>query len=84
MVIVFDRDKAERLQHTIGDASHGAQHLGHAVHRTCLRLEGDFYEVTLSQRLCKSQQATSGGNGLEFGFRTAAVFQTNRCQDGIA
>lgn len=48
MIIVFDRDKTERLQHTFGEASHGAQYLGHAVDRTCLRLKSYFDEVSLS------------------------------------
>jgi hypothetical protein len=54
------------------------------VHRAGLRLESDFYEVSLCQRLRDAQQPSGHGNGLEFRFGAAAVFETNRSQDGIS
>ena len=74
MVVILKRDKAECLQYTVSHFPHGAEDFGHAVHGTGLRLESDFYEVTLAQRLGEAQQAASHGNGLEFRFGAPAVF----------
>ena len=48
-----------------------------------LCLESDFDEVALSERAIEAQQASGYRDGLEFGFRAAAIFKTNRSQDGI-
>lgn len=74
MIVVLDRHEAEGLQHTVGEASRRAQDFRHAVNRAGLRLEGDFDEVPLRERLRQAQQAPGGGNGLEFGFGAAAIF----------
>jgi hypothetical protein len=74
MVVILKRHKAERLQHALCHLLHRAEDFGHSVHRASLRLEGNFHEVTLRQRLRQLQQATGNGNGLEFSFGAAAVF----------
>jgi hypothetical protein len=74
MVLVLQSDEAERLLHAVRHLPHGAENLGHSVHRPSLRLKGNFDEVALCQRLGQLQQATGHGNGLEFSFSAAAVF----------
>ena len=84
MVVVFDRHEAEGLQHAVGQLPHGTEDFGHAVHRTGLCLKSDFDEVARAKRLLQAQQASRSRDGLEFGFRAAAIFKTNRSQDGIS
>ena len=74
MVVVLERNKAEWLQHSVRRLAHGAEDFGHAVHRTSLRLERDFDEVALSQRLGQMQQSAGRRNGLEFRFCAPAIF----------
>ena len=57
------------------------ENFGHPVHRAGLRLECNFDEVALAQRLRQEQQASGYRDGLEFRFRTAAVFKANRSQN---
>ena len=83
MVVILERYKPERLQYGVGHLAQRSENLGHAMHRACLRLKGNFDEVTLSQRLGHLQQATSHGNSLESTFSAAAVFETDRSQDRI-
>jgi len=84
MVVVLDGHEAEGLQHAVSQLLHGAEDFCHPVHWTGLRLEGNFDKVALPERLRDTQQASGYGDGLEFGFRAASVFQTNRSQDGIS
>jgi hypothetical protein len=84
MILVLERDEAERLQYTIGHLPHCRQNLGHAVHWPGLRLKSNFDEVAASQRMRQPKQAASYGNGLEFSFCAPAVFKSDRSQDGIA
>jgi hypothetical protein len=81
MVIVLDRHEAKRLQNAVVQLPRRSENFGHTVYRASLRLEGNFNEVARAQRLLQAQQASGDGNGLEFGFRTAAIFKTNRSQD---
>jgi hypothetical protein len=81
MVVVLDRHEAERLQHAVIELAGRSENFGHPVHRASLRLEGNFDEVTLAERLRQAQQASGYGDGLEFRFRTAAVFKANRSQN---
>ena len=74
MIFIFQCDEAKRLEHMVHHLQRGAQYFSHAVHRPCLRLEGDFDEVALSQGMCQAQQSTGGGDGLKFSFGAAAVF----------
>ena len=84
MVFVLERYETERLQYTIQGLPRGAENFGHAMHRTGLRLERDFHEVALHQRFRQAQQASGGGDGLEFGFGAAAVLEPDRSQDGVS
>ena len=84
MIIILDGYKAERLQHAVLQAPHRAEEFGHSVYRAGLRLEGDFDKVSLRERLRHAQQASGYGNGLEFCFGAAAVFEADRSQDGIS
>src|SRR5512133_1149523 len=54
------------------------------MHRPGLRLERNFDEVTLRQRLSQSEQAARYGYRLQFSFRAASIFQTDRSQNGIS
>jgi hypothetical protein len=83
MVVILKSHKAEWLQYAVGHRAHGGENFGHAVHRACLGLKGNFDKVTLAQRLGHLQQATSHGNSLELSFCAAAVFETDRSQDRI-
>ncbi len=84
MIVVFKRDEAEGLQDTIFHFPRRGKNLGHAVHRSGLRLKSNFDEVALSQRMGHLQQAAGHGNSLEFGFGASAVFETDRSQDRIS
>ena len=74
VIVIFNRDEAEGLQHAIVHLPRWAQNFGHAVHRPCLRLKCNLDEVTLRQRLGQLQQAPGHGDGLEFSFGAPAVF----------
>jgi len=84
MVVVLQRHKAERLQNAVGHLPRRAEDFSHAVHRASLRLKSNFNEVALSQRMGQVQKASGHGNGLEFSFGAAAVFETDRSQDRIS
>ena len=84
MIIIFDGHKPEWLQHSIGHTSRRAQNLGHAMHRPGLCLERNFDEVTLRQRLSQPEQAARYRDGLQFSFRAASIFQTDRSQNGTS
>jgi hypothetical protein len=81
MVVILDRDEAEGLQHAVVELSRRAEDFRHPVHRTGLRLEGNFDEIARAQGLRQAQQASGYRDGLEFGFRAAAIFKTNRSQN---
>jgi hypothetical protein len=81
MVVIFERDEAKWLQNGARHLPRGAENFGHAMHRACLRLKGDFDKVTLTERLSQLQQAASHGNGLEFRFCAPAVFESDGSQD---
>jgi hypothetical protein len=84
MIVILERHEAERLQHAVRRLARRAQDFGHAVYRPGLGLKRDFYEVALAQRLRYAQQASGHGDGLEFSFSAAAVFEPNRSQNGIS
>jgi hypothetical protein len=84
MVVVLDGHEAERLQHAVGQLLRGAEDLGHTVDRTGLSLERDLDKVARAQRLLQAQQASGNGDAVEFSFRAAAIFETNRSQNGIS
>ena len=81
MIVILDRNKAERLQNAVIEAPHRAQDFGHPVNRAGLRLKSDFHKVTFPQALGQAQQSTGCGDALQFGFCAAAIFKTNRSQD---
>ena len=84
MIVVLDCHEAKRLQHAVVEFAHRAQDFSHRMHGTSLGLERDFHEVARAQRPIEAQQASSDGDGLEIGFRAAAVFEANRSQDRIS
>src|SRR5258708_20150919 len=49
VIIVFESDETERLQHARRRLAHGRENLGHAVYRTRLSLKCNFYKLTLRQ-----------------------------------
>jgi hypothetical protein len=84
MIVVLKGDEPEGLQHSVRHPLHGAENFRHPVDRPGLRLKGNFDEVALCQRLRQSEQAAGHGNGLQFCFGAAAIFEANRSQDGIS
>jgi hypothetical protein len=84
VVIILKGHEAERLQHAIRHIAHRAQSFSHPVDRAGLGLKSDLDEITLRQRLCEAQQPAGCGDGLEFRFGAASVFEANRSQDGIS
>jgi len=74
MVIVFERDEAERLQHPRGRLAHGAEKLCHPVHRSRLRLKCQLDKVALRQRTRQLQKSASDRDGLKFSFCVPAIF----------
>jgi hypothetical protein len=74
MVVVLDRDEAERLQYAIRCLSHGAEDLGHGVDWARLRLKCNFDEIALRQRTRQLQQSARRRDGLEFSFSVPAIF----------
>ena len=81
MIVILNRHEAERLQHAVVQLSRRSENFRHPVYRAGLRLEGNFNEVALTQRLLQAQKASGYGDGLESGFRAAAIFETNRSQN---
>lgn len=51
MVIILERDEAERLQYAGRAARDRVEDFSHAVHRARFCLKGDFNKVTLSELL---------------------------------
>ena len=80
MVIVLDRHEAKRLQNAVVQLPRRSENFGHTVYRASLRLEGNFNEVARAQRL-RRRNRPPVTKWFEFGFRTAAIFKTNRSQD---
>lgn len=84
MVVILKRNESERLQDAVIQAAHRTEDFCHPVDRSSLRLKGDFDEVAFPQRLRQAEQSSGGGNGLEFRFRAAAIFEANRSQYRIS
>jgi len=74
VVVILERDEAERLQHSARRLLQGAENFSHAVHRTRLRLKCEFDERSGSKRMLQLQQPAGYGNGLKFSFSAPAVF----------
>ena len=74
MVVIVERDEAERLKHAICRLADGAENLGHTAHGPRLRLKCKFDEGSISERTRQLQQAASRRNGLEFSFSVPAIF----------
>ena len=47
MIVIFNRDEAERLQYSVIHLPRRAENFGHAMHRPRLRLKSNFDEVAL-------------------------------------
>ena len=75
MVVVAQRDEAERLQGPVRGRPHRREHFRHATHRSGLRLKGDFDKISLAERFRQAQQASRDGDSLEFSFGALAIFQ---------
>jgi hypothetical protein len=60
VVIVLDRDEAERLQDTSCCLAQRAKDLSHAVHRARLRLKCEFDECAIVQPTRQLQQSAGG------------------------
>ena len=84
MIIIVQRDEAERLQHSVCRLPRRLEDLGHAVDRARMRLKRYLDERAVSQRMCHLQQPAGDRDGLEFSFSVPAIFQANRSQDRIA
>ena len=84
VIVIFERDEAERLQHAVSRLARGSQYLRHAAHRAGLGLESDFYKISVSQRLPHTQQSAGYGNRFELSFSVTSVFQPDRSQDCIS
>jgi hypothetical protein len=75
MVVVTQRDEAERLQRSVGSRADRSQHLGHASDRSGLGLKSYLDKISLRQRPGQAQQSAGYRNGLEFGFGALTIFQ---------
>ena len=74
VVIIFERNEAEGLQHSSARLASRTEKLGHAVYGTGLGLKCDFDEITLAERRRQLQEPASCRDGLEFSFCAAAIF----------
>ena len=81
VIVIFERDEAERLEHSVLRFPHGAEYLGHGAHWAGLRLKRYFDEIALGKRTRQSQQSARRRNGLEFSVSVPAILETNRSQD---
>lgn len=84
VVVIFNGNEPEWLQHSVGKVPHRAENFGHAVHRTGLSLESNFDKVALGEGLSQTKQSASYGNGLQVSFGATSVFQTDGSQNGIS
>jgi hypothetical protein len=74
VVVILERDEAERLQYSVHRLPHGAQDLSHAMDWPRLRLKCQFDERTGSKGMLQLQQSTGHGDALEFSSCTPAIF----------
>lgn len=60
MIIILERDEAERLHYSSARFAGWGEQFRHTVHRTGLCLERDFDKVALSQRRGHLKQSSGG------------------------
>ena len=84
MIVIAQRDEAERLHNSLARSPHGSQHLGHTMNRARLRLKSDLDKIALSQSPAQPQQAAGNGNSLKFGFSALPIFQHDQGCNGAA
>jgi len=78
MIVVAQRNEAERLQSPIGRFARGGQHLRHANDSSDLGLKADLDEVSMPERLGQFEQSAGHGDGIEFASRTLAIIESDR------
>lgn len=74
MVVVLERNEAERLKNAFCSSTRCSKDFGHTMHRSGLGLKCKLHKTTVSQRMLHLQQSTGNGNGLQFSFRAPAIF----------
>ena len=83
MIIVIERDKAERLEDAPLTLSDWVQHFRHAMHLAGVGLESDFHEVALRQSSRQLKQASGDRNDLNVTLGLLAVAELNYCGRGL-
>ena len=74
MVIILERDEAERLKYALRRLLRGAKNFRHSVYGARPRLKCNFDEVALPQRTRQLQQPAGYRDRLEFSFSVPAIF----------
>lgn len=73
VVIVFERDEAERLQYARRSLAHRAEKLRHPVNRPGLRLKCELDKLPLREGTRQLQKSASNRDGLKFSFCVPAI-----------
>src|SRR6516162_2117553 len=84
MIVIAQRNEAERLQNTVGRLTCRWQHFRHANHGTNLGLEADFDEVALAHWLGQLEQSAGYRDGKEFRSRALTIVKPDCSQHSTA
>ncbi len=75
MIVVAERNEAERLQGAVRGQPHGREHFRHASYWSGLRLKSDFDKISLAERFRQPQETSRDRDSLEFGFGALTILQ---------
>ena len=75
MIVVAERNEAERLQGAVSGRPHRREHFRHASYRSGLGLKSDFDKIPLAERFGQPQETSRDRDSLELGFGALTVFQ---------
>ena len=74
MVVILERNKAERLKNTLSSSTRCSKDFGHTMHRPGLGLKCEFHKAAVIQGMLHLQQPAGNGNRLQFSFCAPAIF----------
>src|SRR5579864_1072720 len=84
MVVISQRNEAERLQSPVGRLARGREHLRHANDGADLGLKADLDEVPLAEWLSQFKESAGCRDGEEFASRALAIIESDRSQHRTA
>ncbi len=79
MLLVAERDEAERLQKPVGRLG-GREHFSHTADCPRLGLERDLNKIAFLQGLAQAQHAACNRDGLQFASGALPICQNYQCR----